>query len=282
MNTFSKKRRFNQCSIFRFRNSSGKASAVENELSDEPVKEEESERSPIGAATATGTTTITTTAGNSLVNNVSNKKAVDSPWSEVKNRNNRNTNRRSSSLKLKLPNGLRLNLTESNTGNSDKNSHNSQHLRRHQDEATRIEIIEEQQPLVGGVNKVTSNSKQDQSFQANNINYGYPSGAGVFFASDDDYIDDYITPEMNYKDGLNSSTCRKSPPIIHTHDGGSGGGVWDKHNSQQEADNISLYGTPKEEMIPGLGDTKGPSFMRSQIEALFQPSGKTSMQAKTE
>ncbi|CAG2178351.1 unnamed protein product, partial [Oppiella nova] len=39
-----------------------------------------------------------------------------------------------------------------------------------------------------------------------------------------------------------------------------------------EKDDISLYGTPKEEMLPGLAEAKVPSFMRSQIEALFQPS----------
>lgn len=74
-----------------------------------------------------------------------------------------------------------------------------------------------------------------------------------------DYIDDYISPEiMNYKE-----TVQKSPSIICK----SFEGIWDKE------DNISLYGTPKEEMLPSIGDSKGPSFMRSQIEALFQPSG---------
>lgn len=72
------------------------------------------------------------------------------------------------------------------------------------------------------------------------------------------YIDDYITPEMNYKEAKMS---------------GHEANMWDKE------DNISLYGTPKEEMMPGLVDSKGPSFMRNQIEALFQPSG-TSCRAR--
>lgn len=41
--------------------------------------------------------------------------------------------------------------------------------------------------------------------------------------------------------------------------------------SINERDDISLYGTPREEMATGFGDGK-PSFMRNQIEALFQPS----------
>ncbi len=80
-----------------------------------------------------------------------------------------------------------------------------------------------------------------------------------------DYINDYITPEMNYKESTN---C-KSPPVVTIRD--TTGMTWNG-----EKDDISLYGTPKEEMIPGIAEVKGPSFMRSQIEALFQPSGKLS------
>ncbi|XP_017483037.1 PREDICTED: potassium/sodium hyperpolarization-activated cyclic nucleotide-gated channel 3-like [Rhagoletis zephyria] len=269
--------------------SGAKGSSVEDELQGDSVKEQQQQQkeqqqtdpaptAPVAAAaaaTVTGTTTVTTTTGNSSSGIVNNNNNTDSP--SVKNRGNRNSisnnssNRRSSSLKL--PNGLRLNI----------DNKNSSQLRRQHDEATRIEIIEEQQPLVGANTGSGACSGHQQKVvysnrvvdQPNSIGFIYPPAppsSGVFFPADS-YIDDYITPEMNYKDGISGSSCRKSPPIIHTHDsGGGGGGVWDKHNSQQEADNISLYGTPKEEMIPGLGDVKGPSFMRSQIEALFQPS----------
>ncbi|XP_054160495.1 potassium/sodium hyperpolarization-activated cyclic nucleotide-gated channel 2-like [Oppia nitens] len=66
---------------------------------------------------------------------------------------------------------------------------------------------------------------------------------------------------MNYKDG----TACKSPPVVLIKD--TSGMTWNG-----DKDDISLYGTPKEEMIPGLSEAKVPSFMRSQIEALFQPS----------
>lgn len=175
---------------------------------------------------------MTTTAGNSL-NSDGNSPKVD-----VKKRN-----RRSSSLKL--PNGLRLNLgpTENKVALLSRN------------EEARIEIREEQQPLVGPTAKGRQKATPGEGFTAVSPLLGEEV---------ESYIDDYITPAMNYKE-----SCRKSPPIINTHDSGGG---WDK----QESDNISLYGTPKEEMIPGLGENnvRGPSFMRSQIEALFQPSGK--------
>ncbi|KAH9497395.1 Potassium/sodium hyperpolarization-activated cyclic nucleotide-gated channel 3 [Dermatophagoides farinae] len=106
-----------------------------------------------------------------------------------------------------------------------------------------------------------------------NINCCYQSTA----ITDDFIIDDYITPEiMNYtkqdnqnNQNNNSMLSQKSPPMIFKSfesNASATGGIWDKE------DNISLYGTPKEEMLPSLGDSKGPSFMRSQIEALFQPS----------
>ena len=85
-----------------------------------------------------------------------------------------------------------------------------------------------------------------------------------------EYIDDYITPEMNYKESSTMAAPR-SPPIITTTTFTNGPQTVVDWDSRDKDDNISLYGTPKEEMIPGL-DAKGPSFMRSQIEALFQPS----------
>ncbi|CAL1261156.1 unnamed protein product [Larinioides sclopetarius] len=54
-----------------------------------------------------------------------------------------------------------------------------------------------------------------------------------------DPVNDYITPEINFK--------------------------------KEEAEGDSLYGTPKEELGPVIGEAKA-SFMRSQLEALFQPS----------
>jgi len=68
-------------------------------------------------------------------------------------------------------------------------------------------------------------------------------------------IDDYITPEMNYANLSNTSPSSKTKDA----------------NLINMGDDISLYGTPKEEMSPGFGEVKA-SFMRNQIEALFQPS----------
>lgn len=140
-------------------------------------------------------------------------------------------NRRSSSLKLQ--NGLRPN-----------------HIHKLNNEH-RIHSIDEQQPLVA-----KSRKNGERSFIT-------PLYIPEKSNSLDSYIDDFISPAMNYKD-----TSSRSPPIINTHVTSTS--LWDKE------DNISLYGTPKEEMLPGLTDSKGPSFMRSQIEALFQPSGKNS------
>ncbi|GIY22876.1 ion_trans_N domain-containing protein [Caerostris extrusa] len=42
-------------------------------------------------------------------------------------------------------------------------------------------------------------------------------------------------------------------------------------DNQGERDDVSLYGTPKEEIGPGISEAKA-GFMRNQLEALFQPS----------
>lgn len=66
---------------------------------------------------------------------------------------------------------------------------------------------------------------------------------------------------MNYE---NSSNECKSPPLITVRDAST-------NNFANDKDDISLYGTPKEELGPALAEAKA-SFMRNQIEALFQPS----------
>ena len=86
--------------------------------------------------------------------------------------------------------------------------------------------------------------------------------------TDDEEFSDYITPQMNYKESTGSSataaaSCR-SPPIITIRDAS-------RNSFAGERDDISLYGTPKEEPGPMFGEAKA-SFMRNQIEALFQPS----------
>lgn len=71
-------------------------------------------------------------------------------------------------------------------------------------------------------------------------------------------------------------TVTKSPPVIC---------VKDSSGKDVDRDDISLYGTPKEEdydpnmslnqgtfMASEMSKSVGPSFMRNQIEALFQPS----------
>nr|XP_015910462.1 potassium/sodium hyperpolarization-activated cyclic nucleotide-gated channel 2-like [Parasteatoda tepidariorum] len=55
-----------------------------------------------------------------------------------------------------------------------------------------------------------------------------------------DPVNDYITPDITFK--------------------------------KEETEGDSLYGTPKEELGPVIGEAKAASFMRSQLEALFQPS----------
>lgn len=67
--------------------------------------------------------------------------------------------------------------------------------------------------------------------------------------------------EMNYM--KESGSHPGSPPVITVRESSSA--------TVNEKDDISLYGTPKEEMAPGFGEAKA-SFMRHQIEALFQPS----------
>ena len=68
------------------------------------------------------------------------------------------------------------------------------------------------------------------------------------------FVNDYISPEMNYRDGSSK-----------VHFGG---------------DDVSLYGTPKEELGPGqmcgtpgasVGSEPKPSFLKNQLQALFQP-----------
>lgn len=117
--------------------------------------------------------------------------------------------------------------------------------------------------LLTATSSLAINNTGTISSTANKLNRKDRKKSRLFLSQDHDlltdYIDDYISPEiMNYKE-----TVQKSPSIICK----SFEGIWDKE------DNISLYGTPKEEMLPSIGDSKGPSFMRSQIEALFQPSG---------
>lgn len=78
---------------------------------------------------------------------------------------------------------------------------------------------------------------------------------------DTEIVNDWITPEMNYKE---STGGYKSPPMVKM-------GTFD-------GDDISLYGTPRTNSIGNVGGVGGvggdpkASFMRSQIESLFQPS----------
>ncbi|XP_054724920.1 potassium/sodium hyperpolarization-activated cyclic nucleotide-gated channel 2-like [Uloborus diversus] len=67
-----------------------------------------------------------------------------------------------------------------------------------------------------------------------------------------DPVNDYITPEINFR---KEKVLRNALP----------------RDWREEAEGDSLYGTPKEELGPVIGEAKA-SFMRSQLEALFQPS----------
>ncbi|KAI1301799.1 Potassium/sodium hyperpolarization-activated cyclic nucleotide-gated channel 2 [Halotydeus destructor] len=91
---------------------------------------------------------------------------------------------------------------------------------------------------------------------------------------DTDIADQVTSAAMRHKEsngttGAPSSTsaanrCR-SPPTITVKDAS-------RNSFTGDRDDISLYGTPKEEMGPGpFGEAKA-SFMRNQLEALFQPS----------
>ena len=78
--------------------------------------------------------------------------------------------------------------------------------------------------------------------------------------STEEFVNDFISREMNFK-----RNSVKSPPIITVRDASEGDTFF------TENDNISLYGTPKEEVGPVFAEAKA-SFMRNQIESLFQAS----------
>ncbi|XP_022258753.1 potassium/sodium hyperpolarization-activated cyclic nucleotide-gated channel 2-like, partial [Limulus polyphemus] len=83
----------------------------------------------------------------------------------------------------------------------------------------------------------------------------------VTAAGDDDdppLISDYITSEMNFKDGWPGTSV-------------GGEGTNTTREGVTEKDDTSLYGTPIEELGPALVEAKA-SFMRNQLEALFHPS----------
>uniref|UniRef100_T1JIT6 Ion transport N-terminal domain-containing protein n=1 Tax=Strigamia maritima TaxID=126957 RepID=T1JIT6_STRMM len=67
---------------------------------------------------------------------------------------------------------------------------------------------------------------------------------------DGQFVSDYITPEMNFKDA-NSKV----------------------HFTDAIGEEASLYGTPKEELGPGMSSSSEskPSFIRNQLQNLFQP-----------
>ena len=96
-----------------------------------------------------------------------------------------------------------------------------------------------------------------------------------FYEDDLLIVDDFIlgpSTEMNYhnhtRNSAGSGGGPKSPPIITIREASSSS----PNRQSGERDDISLYGTPKEEINnPILAEAKA-SFMRSQIEALFQPS----------
>ena len=77
-------------------------------------------------------------------------------------------------------------------------------------------------------------------------------------SNSEELIDDFISQEMNFK-----QNSTRSPPIITV---GTGVTLYPDNK-----DDISLYGTPKEETAPVLSEAKA-SFMRNQIESLFQAS----------
>ncbi|XP_022238497.1 potassium/sodium hyperpolarization-activated cyclic nucleotide-gated channel 2-like [Limulus polyphemus] len=74
----------------------------------------------------------------------------------------------------------------------------------------------------------------------------------VTAADEEGLIRDHIISDVNYKD---------SRPVINA----------SPREVAGERDDVSLYGTPKEEVGPVLVDAKS-SFMRLQLESLFQPS----------
>ncbi|XP_035707444.1 potassium/sodium hyperpolarization-activated cyclic nucleotide-gated channel 1 isoform X2 [Folsomia candida] len=102
----------------------------------------------------------------------------------------------------------------------------------------------------------------------------HPSDSLLTVDDDDLLVDDYITPEMNYP---------REPP---SGSGGPGGMSGSKVHFS--GDDVSLYGTPKDEPLTpsmtnldksgghsgssaGVGGDSKPSFIRNQLQALFQP-----------
>ncbi|XP_076356642.1 potassium/sodium hyperpolarization-activated cyclic nucleotide-gated channel 2-like [Tachypleus tridentatus] len=78
------------------------------------------------------------------------------------------------------------------------------------------------------------------------------TGSLVTAADDETLVNDYLTSDTNYKDDR---------PVLSAVPREGGG----------EKDDVSLYGTPKEEVGPTFTDVKS-SFMRVQLQSLFQPS----------
>jgi hypothetical protein len=78
----------------------------------------------------------------------------------------------------------------------------------------------------------------------------------------EDFVDDFLSADMNFK-----ANNTRSPPIITVRDASGKEG----DTFFGDKDDISLYGTPKEEVGPVFAEAKA-SFMRSQIESLFQAS----------
>lgn len=92
-------------------------------------------------------------------------------------------------------------------------------------------------------------------------------------ASASSLVADYIVADDNMSalkaDGLQSASAAGSFTV-------PGGRVHFSSGAAGPADDVSLYGTPKEEAGPGpgpagLGGEPKPSFIRNQLQALFQP-----------
>lgn len=89
-----------------------------------------------------------------------------------------------------------------------------------------------------------------------------------YYSCCNSYTQQHHQTNMDYRNSLGAGGCNDSPPIITIKDTSSP----PKTLFGPEKDDISLYGTPKEEKNnPILAEAKA-SFMRNQIEALFQPS----------
>ena len=188
------------------------------------------------------------------------------------------------SSSLRLVNGALAGGAASQPNNgypsSDEELTSPQHRRLHQ---------QQQQPLLGGAGG--SGGGRSDDYDGSGGVFGGGSGGGYscgfrtcsdslvtaleYEASTSSFVPDYlVADDMNFinKDNMAGGGGSSTTGSGYV----AGGGRVHFSNSATGGDDVSLYGTPKEEAGPGpgpanMGGEPKPSFIRNQLQALFQP-----------